>query len=306
MFAEGLAFPELVGQVPISPPADIRHARSVYDDLVRSGFRSPVASFDDLKIDSGPLTSTITVKGEEVPVRVSIFHVDMTTPDARKPLVDAYYKSVHDADVVIYDGHAGRQLDYSGVVLAYNPARVSIPATTFKDIPATDKQQVYLFNGCETYTGYADQLYLNPNKNTTNTDVITTGNFSAIQYDANQVIAFIHALIDQKSGAWIPRSWDSVLSRMNAVGERSWVHVYGVHGIDDDPKTSPLADASKLGAACRTDADCGAADSRCIPISSSASACGIACADSAGCPEGTKCVLPAGRKSTDDLQCSSR
>lgn len=46
-----------------------------------------------------------------------------------------------------------------------------------------------------------------------------------IQPKANQVIAFIHSFIDQKSGAWLPKSWDSVLARMNALGERSWVHV---------------------------------------------------------------------------------
>ena len=209
------------------------------------------------------------------------------------------------ADVIIYDGHAGRQLDYSGVVVAYKPARVALPASEFKNIATTDKQQVYLFNGCETYTDYADSLYQNPMRNTTNTDVITTGNFSAIQPKANQVIAFIHSFIDQKSGAWVPRSWDSVLSRMNAVGERSWVHVYGVHGIDDDPKVSPLADISKVGVTCSKDADCGGGDSRCLSVSSSKKVCGVACADTTGCPSGTKCVLPTGKTSPDDLQCSA-
>lgn len=303
MFADGLDIGVHVGGDHNEPPQDIAHARSIYDDLVASGFTSPVARFEDLKIDSGPLTSTIKVKGADVPVRVKIFHVDMTPPDARQPLVDAYKRSMKEADVVIYDGHAGRRLDYSGVVLAYKPARVSITAADFKNIESTNKQQVYLFNGCETYTGYADKLYENPNRNPTNTDVITTGNYSAIQAKANQVIAFIHSFIDQRSGAWVPRSWDSVLSRMNAVGERSWVHIYGVHGIDDDPKASPLADVSKVGAACASDADCGAADSRCLQVSSRSKVCGIACADTAGCPSGTKCLLPRGRTSVDDMQC---
>lgn len=306
LFEGGLDIAVHVGGDHNDPPQDIDHARSIYDDLVMSGFRSPVARFEDLKIDSGPLKSSIRVKDADVEVRVRIVHVDMTPPDARQPLIDAYKASMKDADVVIYDGHAGRRLDYSGVVLAYKPARVSIPASEFKNIEATDRQQVYLFNGCETYTGYADKLYENPNKNTTNTDVITTGNYSAIQRKANQVIAFIHSFIDQRSGSWVPRSWDSVLSRMNAVGERSWVHVYGVHGIDDDPKASPLADPSKVGAACRTDADCGAADSRCLAVSSTRKVCGIACADSAGCPTGTKCVLPRGLTSADDMQCAAQ
>ncbi len=40
----------------------------------------------------------------------------MTTPEMRQPLIDAYKESMKSADVVIYDGHAGRSLDYSGVL----------------------------------------------------------------------------------------------------------------------------------------------------------------------------------------------
>jgi hypothetical protein len=303
LFEDGLDISVHVGGDHNDPPQDIDHARSIYDDLVASGFKSPVGSFADLKIDSGPLTSSIKVKGNDVAVRVRIVHVDMSTPETRGLLIDAFKGAVKTADVVIYDGHAGRSLDFSGVVVAYKPARASVPASTFKDIEATDKQQVYLFNGCETYTGYADKLYENPKKNPTNTDVITTGNFSAIQPKANQVIAFIHSFIDQKSNAWIPRSWDSVLARMNAVGERSWVHVYGVHGLDDNPKVSPLADVSKVGVECTQNSDCGAPDSRCIATGSK-KVCGVACADTLGCPAGTQCVLPKGRTSADDQQCS--
>ena len=305
LFEDGLDIGVHVGGDHHDPPMDIEHARSIYDDLVVSGFRSPVRRFQDLKIDSGPLTRTIKVKGDDVEVRVRLFHVDMTPPDAREPLIDAYKESMDRADVVIYDGHAGRSLDYSGVVFAYKPSRVSVAASAFPSIESRAKQQVYLFNGCETYTGYGDKLYENPNRNPENTDVITTVNYSAIQRKANQVISFIHSFIDERAGQWVPRSWDSVLERMNAAGERSWVHVYGVHGIDDNPKTSPLADVSKLGAACTRDADCGGADSRCLVGRGQRRVCGIACADSAGCPSGTKCVFPSGRSSVDDMQCAA-
>jgi hypothetical protein len=303
LFQDGLDISAHFGGDHNTPPQDINHARSLYDDLLASGFKSPVTKFEDLKIDSGPLKSTIKVKGADVVVRVNIFHVDMSTPDTRQLVIDAYKNAAKTSDVIIYDGHAGRRLDYSGVVLAYTPARASIPANDFKTFETTTKQQVYLFNGCETYTGYADKLYENPNRKPENTDIITTGNYSAIQSKANQVISFIHSFIDQRTGNWIPRSWDSVLTRMNSVGERSWVHIYGVHGLDDNPKASPLADLSKFGKACTTDAECGAADSRCI-ATATRKVCGIACADTAGCPTGTKCVLPAGRTSADDQQCS--
>ncbi|HNK84934.1 MAG TPA: molybdopterin-dependent oxidoreductase, partial [Flavobacteriales bacterium] len=202
LFEGGLDIAVHVGGDHNDPPQDIAHARSIYDDLTASGFKSPVTKFEDLKIDSGPLTSAIKVQGKDVPVRVRIVHVDMSTPETRQVLVDAYKQSVKSADVVIYDGHAGRQLTYSGVVVAYKPSRVAIPASEFKNIEASDKQQVYVFNGCETYTGYADKLYENPKRNPENTDVITTGNYSAIQSKANQVISFIHSFIDQRTEGW--------------------------------------------------------------------------------------------------------
>ena len=306
MFADGLDIGVHVGGDHNTPRQDLNHARSIYDDLVASGFRSPVAKFEDLKIDSGPLTSTIKVKGADVEVRVKVYHVDMTTPETRNLLVEAYKTSAKNDDVVIYDGHAGKQLTYSGVVVAYNPARVALPASEFKNLPTTGKQQIYLFNGCETYSGYADSLYDNPNNKPENTDIITTGNYSAIQPKATQVLAFVHGLIDGKTrgGSWVPRSWDSVLTNMSRAGDRSWPHVYGVHGLDDNPRTSPIADAAKLGAACSADADCGATDSKCISVSATKKVCGIACADTAGCPNGTVCALPRGSQSIDDQQCA--
>jgi hypothetical protein len=304
LFDDGLDVGVHFGGDHNTPPKDVLRARSFYDDLVTTGFTSPVARFEDLKIDSPPLTRTIKVKGNDVAVRVRLYHVDMTAPDARQPLIDAYKYSMKNADVVVYDGHAGRSLGYSGVVLAYSPARVSITANELANIESADKQQVYLFNGCETYTGYADKLYENPMRTPENTDVITAANYTAIQRQANQVIAFIHSFVDQPAGQWVPRTWDSVLEKMNAAGERSWVHVYGVHGIDDNPKASPIADVSKVGSACTSDAQCGAPDSRCLLVSPNRRVCGIACADSAGCPGTTKCVFPRGRTGVDDLQCA--
>lgn len=306
MFEDGLDIGVHVGGDHNTPPQDINHARSIYDDLVASGFKSPVTKFEDLKIDSGPLTSAVKVKGADVPVRVKIYHVDMTTAETRNLLVEAYKASAKADDVVIYDGHAGKQLSYSGVVVAYKPARVAIPASEFKNLPTTGKQQIFLFNGCETYSGYADSLYENPNNKPENTDIITTGNYSAIFPRATQVIAFVHGLVDGKTrgGEWVPRSWDSVLTNMSRAGDRAWPHVYGVHGLDDNPRTSPIADAAKVGAACSVDADCGATDSKCISVSATKKVCGIACADSAGCPSGTVCALPRGSQSIDDQQCA--
>lgn len=300
LFKDGLDISIHVGGDHHTPPSDIAHARSIYDDLVDDGFRSPVRQFAKLTVESAPLTKTIRVKGADIQVRVRLFHVDMTTPETRSKLVEAYKSSMKTADVVIYDGHAGRELAYSGIVVAYKPERVALPAADFKSIESTQKQQIYFFNGCETYSGYADKLYENPNRTPENTDIITSVNFTAIMASANQVLAFVHGIIDSNDGGdWVPRSWDSVLRRVNNVGERAWVHVYGAHGIDDNPKISPFADLSKLGANCEADSNCGAPDSRCLPVSAQ-KVCGVACADSAGCPRNTKCVRPKDAASEDD------
>ena len=112
---------------------------------------------------------------------------------------------VKTADVIIYDGHAGRRARLLGRRRSPTTPRARrSPRTSSRTSRRPTKQQVYLFNGCETYTGYADKLYENPKRNAENTDVITTGNFSAIQRKANQVIAFIHSFIDQKVGRLDP------------------------------------------------------------------------------------------------------
>lgn len=304
LLEDGLDIDVYFGDDHHDPRQDINHARSVYADLVRSGFKPPVGKFEELKINSGAFTKFIQVQGRSVPVRVRLVHVDMTTPETRDREVNAFKESVKAADVVVYDGHAGTSLDYSGVVFAYRPSRVAIPAQQFKDLEASNKQQIYFFNGCETYSGYADELLENPRRKSNNTDIITAANYTAMRSEAGQVITFLHALTDpDKNGAWVPRSWDSILSRTEASGSLSWVHVYGVHGIDDNPKLSPLANMPKFGTLCERDTDCIASDSRCVQVTGSKRVCGLACADTSGCPQGTMCRLPRGLTSADDMQC---
>src|SRR5207244_1207690 len=81
---DGLDIAVHVGGDHDEPPQDINHARSIYDDLLATGFKSAVEKFEELKIDSGPMTRTINVRGSAVSVRVRIVHVDMSTPDARR------------------------------------------------------------------------------------------------------------------------------------------------------------------------------------------------------------------------------
>ena len=303
MFSDGLDIAIQMGGDYNDSRGDLRHAKYLFAELVRLGFQAPVKTFDDLTLDSAPFKRTMKVKGKDVEVRARIVHAEMTTPETRDKLIDAYKGFVKNADIIIYSGHAGTQLDYSGVAVAYKPSRVALPASEFKNLDAPDKYQIFVFDGCETYTGYADKLYENPKKNAKNADVVTVVNFSATQEEPNQEYAFLRSFLAEKDGEWVPRSWDSVLEKVNGAADASWVHVYGVHGIDDNPKLSPLADVSKFGAKCNADSDCGAKDSYCLTVAEGTKRCGMACADADGCPDGGRCSFLKDYPSSDDKQC---
>src|SRR5438067_2030884 len=53
---------------------DIKGSRNLYNYLTGQGFTSPVASYEKLERDSGPLTKTIQSNGKPVVVKVWIFH----------------------------------------------------------------------------------------------------------------------------------------------------------------------------------------------------------------------------------------
>ncbi|MFO0679700.1 MAG: hypothetical protein U0169_24455 [Polyangiaceae bacterium] len=305
LFADGLDIYFQMGGDYNDSRGDLRHAKYLYEELVATGFTSPVAKYDDLKLDSGALKKTIKVRGKDTEVRVRIVHAEMTTADTREKLIDAYKDAAKTADIVYYSGHAGTSLGYSGVAVAYKPSRVALPASEFKNLDVPDRYQVFVFDGCETYTGYADKFYENPKKNPENADVVTVVNFSATQEKPNQAYGFLRSVLAEKGGGWVPRSWDSILEKVNEAADTSWVHVYGVHGIDDNPKLSPLADTSKFGAVCAKDADCGSVDSYCLTVAEGEGGkrCGLACADTKGCPGEARCSFLQGYPSSDDRQC---
>src|SRR5690606_30816990 len=142
---------------------------AIYDELLALGLRSPVASFAELALDSAPFEGSLDVAGKAVTVRATLVHADMAPDDRLDDLVTKFKARASEADVVVYRGHAGTRLDYSGVVVHYEP-RVAIPASDFDWLDLPSKYQVFVFDGCETYTGYADKLYENPQKDEKNAD----------------------------------------------------------------------------------------------------------------------------------------
>ena len=292
MLEDGLDISLHVGDDHNGPVTDIAQARNTFAALVARGFVPPVASFDDLAIDSGPFRSSITVDHQgtrQVEVRIRLYHADMVEDDSLHELVDAYKESARTADIVIYKGHAGRTLSYSGVVVHYGP-RASITADDFKNLELPDKYQIFVFAGCETYVGYADKMYDHPRKTTRNLDVITTVNYSTSKQDPKTLYAFFDALMDEHDGTWFPRSWNHILRAVNDVDARNrWTAMYGVHGLSDNARLSPLAEVTTVGDPCQRASDCPGVDSLCVKRSDGNKVCGAACTGTAGCPSGSTC-----------------
>ena len=286
MFKDGLDIGIHIGGDHNTPRGDIPEAKATYDDLLKLGLKSPVASFEKLALDSGPLTGTLDVAGTAVAVRATLYHQDMITDGKFEKLVAKYKESAKVNDIVVYRGHAGLALDYSGVAVSYNP-RVALKASEFKDLELPEKYQVFVFDGCETYYGYADKLYENPKKNPKNMSVVTAANFAGGS-TAEATRAFLRGVLDQTPGTWLPNTWDGLLTKLNDPANAQWMAIYGVHGIEDSPKVSPLADVSVVGKTCATQTDCGSIDSRCVS-SDGKLVCGVACTSDEGCPTGSGC-----------------
>ena len=79
--------------------------------------------------------------------------------------------------------------------------------------------------------------------------------------------------------------------------------MYGVHGLDDNPRVSPLADLQTIGQSCEVATDCPGVDSRCVRRRSGDLQCGVACTDDSGCPQGTRCIGVTSRDHGSIRQC---
>lgn len=291
MFEGGLDIAVHIGDDHNGDWIDIAQAESVFDALRWDlGFDAPVGTFEDLGLNSGAFTRQLDVNGQMIDVRVTLFHADMVDDEHLDELVLAYELSASYADVVIYSGHAGRTLTYSGVVVHYGP-RASVPASEFQNLELPEQYQIFLFAGCETYTGYSESLFAHEGKTSRNADVVTTVNYSTSLPHANATITLITGLLEDAQGTWWPLSWSSLLERMNDgdAGHR-WTAMYGVHGLGDNPRSSPLGELDTVGASCEVNSHCPGIDNRCNSLDQELQ-CGVACTDETGCPDGSDCMM---------------
>jgi len=269
---------------------DLKTAKDIFARLQTDlGLTAPVGTFEELTSVSGPFTGELDANGAPVKLEVYLFHPDMAKEEGvgYEGLIDIYKASASKRDMVVYDGHAGYDTSYSGIVVHYNP-RHAIKADEFATLELPNKYQLFFFNGCKTYTSYADAMYANPAKNSKNLDIITTVNFSWLSEMTRVTTDLLGHVLKRSNGTHAPMSYDRTLAAMNA--GRSWDVIYGVHGLSDNPRISPYADLSTLCTSCTGNSQCPGVDNLCIKLSSGAQrVCAAACTDDSGCPEGYKC-----------------
>lgn len=270
------------------------HSESVYNNLTRTGFKSPVDSYADYDRSSGPLTRTVLTPMGPVEIQVKLFwgapgtETDPDTDAGGRLLEDDMRESFATRDIIMFSGHSG---PFYGFALANwrktSEGDLDDSEIAGLEMPA-DRYQVVLAEGCDTYA-LGQAFFLNPAKaDRKNVDIITTTTYSNAS-TANTVLDFLGAFTATNRGdeLRVPR-----LSELLDDLDRNsyWFStMYGVHGIDDNPQAHPFGAADKLCGACDEDADCGAPGNRCVKLPDEGKVCAYECTSDAGCPSGYTC-----------------
>ena len=270
-----------------------KHSKAVYQWLIGKGFRSPVASWDELRHDAGPLTGEITWQDRSIAVEVSLFWGragDATDPDTAaggKQLEDDMLTSLAHREVAIYSGHSG---PFYGFALANwrKTSEGDLDDSELAVVPLMEgAYQVIVAEGCDTYA-VGQAFYLNPTKEgLQDLDVLTTTSFSNAS-TAGTVLDILTALMGTRYSAEVqPKTYGELLRELD--GNSSWfTTMYGVHGVDDNPTVHPFADLAMSCAPCAGHADCGDG-ARCARMQDDVKACGAICTATRSCPEGYDC-----------------
>jgi hypothetical protein len=273
----------------------LKHSRAFYDWLVgEKGFKSPVSSFDSYTRKSGPLVRTIDANGKKVTVAIRIIYgkpgtdTDPDTDAGGKVLEDEMRDSVKKRDVIVFSGHSG---PFYGFALA-NWRKTDQGDFDDSDMLVADmatKYQIVLAEACDTYM-IGEAFKDNPNKNGKNIDIITTTSFSNAA-TPETVETFITKLVElDSSGRHRPRTLKSLLEDLDdEAGSSGFKTMYGIHGIDDDPKLHPYANVAAACRSCSANADCGGPGNACITVGHSGKRCAAACTDDSGCSSGYSC-----------------
>lgn len=278
---------------------DQKSTEQIFKWLRGAGYKHEAKSVADLLLDSPPFTRTLKVGDRSISVELTLLHPDIVEDAALDTLRARIVEGLQTADILIYDGHAGDDPSYSGIVYHYNP-RNAISANELGSMELPEKYQIFLFNGCKTYSAYPEAVYENQRKTTKNLDIISTVSFSWLTMQTFTTSGFMAELLATKGGTHDPRTYVEVLSTINK-GGNSNVY-YGVHGVDDNAHVNPYADAASLCGGCTKDADCPGQGNLCVRFAWGA-ACGAECTADDGCPGGYACTEIAQSGAITGHQC---
>ena len=268
-------------------------SKAFYNWLIDRGFRSPASSYDSYTRTSGALTRTLDADGRSIRVEVRLYYgrpgtsTDPDTDAGGKQLERDMLASLKSRDVIVYAGHSGS---------LYGFALANWDKTEEGDLDdselavaelATGRYQIVFAEGCNTYM-LGPTLLRNASKQGKDIDVITTTSFS-VAY--SPVEDFVGRLLEIDSQArHRPRSMSQTIADLDLY---SWDEpsrsMYGIHGIDDNPKLHPYANAENLCKRCSANSACGGVGNACVSVGSSGRRCVAACTADSGCPTGYQC-----------------
>ena len=281
----------------------IKHSQAFYAWLKSEGFSAPVGSWEAMTKDTGAFKRTVNADGRTINVEVRFYFgkpgtaTDPDTDAGGKVLEDLARASLATRDVVIYSGHSG---PFYGFALANwkKTSEGDLDDSEMRTIPMpADRYQVVLAEGCDTYQ-IGEAFKENPAKAGKNVDVMTTMSFSNASSPAT-VENFMSALLARDSSNRLrPQPISSLLTRLDS---QSWGFkpMYGIHGIDDNPKLVPFAKTANFGKACSANAECGGPGNLCVSMAgTSGKRCTAACAADPGCGTGFACKAVASTASS--------
>jgi hypothetical protein len=270
----------------------IKHSQSLFTWLQSEGFHAPVANWDALTPESGAFTKTIKADGRDVKVEIRMYfgkpgtETDPDTDAGGVKLEKLADDSLTKRDVVIYSGHSG---PFYGFALANwnKTTEGDLDDTDMRAIqmPA-DKYQLILANGCDTYqigTAFKE----NPAKNGKNVDVITSTSFSNAG-TPQTVEDFINSVMPLDAQNQLePHPVSNMLTALDSASY-GFDTMYGMHGIDDDPKLVPFAHRDNFGKGCTANSDCGGPGNLCVGATGHKT-CTAACTATSACGTGYTC-----------------
>lgn len=232
-----------------TPRSDVQEIQETFRHLVARGFKAPVSRFEELNATSGPFTFDAKAGDKDVKIEVRLYYADMFEGQraAQKQLiVDELVKR----DVFFYNGHAG---PYYGFYVD-EKKEASVGYLELAMAPFTDKQQLVIAQGCQTYSQYADMIYASPAKTEANLDVITTVNYS---YGVGTIELF-DGLTRTEGSRHVPTDSYALVEQLNAEWINNYREVfYGIMGIAANPAVHPYAALDKIGTTCTEASDCG-------------------------------------------------